>query len=163
MIALGLLATATLVFLKRKSALTLYAVMMWAILIWIIYEAGLEKWQWIPRGDLFALIGLWLAMPWVVRPLYQARSSTDKRRFHPLLGGTLGAMLLIVIALMFHDPYPQQGRIDNVATTRSAESAGPDWAAYGGSNMGQRFSSLDQITPDNVGKLSVAWEYHTGD
>nr|WP_029573796.1 hypothetical protein [Pseudomonas syringae] len=57
-IALGLLATATLVFLKRKSALTLYAVMMWAILIWIIYEAGLDKWQWIPRGDLFALIGL---------------------------------------------------------------------------------------------------------
>lgn len=52
-IALGLLATATLVFLKRKSALTLYAVMMWGILIWIIYEVGLDKWQWIPRGDLF--------------------------------------------------------------------------------------------------------------
>ncbi|MBP1143342.1 quinoprotein glucose dehydrogenase [Pseudomonas sp. PvP027] len=162
-IALGLLATATLVFLKRKSAVTLYAVMMWGILVWIIYEAGLDKWQWIPRGDLFALIGLWLAMPWVVRPLYQAQSSSDNRRFHPLLGGTLGIMLLIVIALMFHDPYPQQGRIDNMTTTRNADSAGSDWAAYGASNAGQRFSSLDQITPDNVAKLSVAWEYHTGD
>lgn len=60
-IALVLLATATLIFLKKKSALTLYALLMWGILIWIIYEVGFDKWQWIPRGDLFALIGLWLS------------------------------------------------------------------------------------------------------
>ncbi|RMP83354.1 membrane-bound PQQ-dependent dehydrogenase, glucose/quinate/shikimate family [Pseudomonas syringae] len=162
-IALVLLATATLIFLKKKSALTLYALLMWGILIWIIYEVGFDKWQWIPRGDLFALIGLWLALPWVVRPLYQAGSSFDNRRFHPFLGSTLGVMLVIVVALMFHDPYPLQGQISNATPTRSAESAGKDWAAYGGTTAGQRFSSLDQITPKNVGKLSVAWEYHTGD
>ncbi|RMR05393.1 glucose/quinate/shikimate family membrane-bound PQQ-dependent dehydrogenase [Pseudomonas syringae group genomosp. 7] len=162
-IALGLLATATLVFLKKKSALTLYALIMWGILIWIVYEVGFDKWQWIPRGDLFALIGLWLALPWVVRPLYQARSTSDNRRFHPFLGSTLGVMLLIVVALMLHDPYPLQGQISNEVTTRSADSAGNDWAAYGGTQAGQRFSRLDQITPKNVGTLSVAWEYHTGD
>ncbi len=72
-------------------------------------------------------------------------------------------MLVIVVALMFHDPYPLQGQISNATPTRSAESAGKDWAAYGGTTAGQRFSSLDQITQKNVGKLSVAWEYHTGD
>nr|WP_232925668.1 hypothetical protein [Pseudomonas veronii] len=47
-IALVLLATAVLLFLKKKSALTLYAVLMWGILIWIVYEVGFDKWQWIP-------------------------------------------------------------------------------------------------------------------
>ena len=42
-IALGVLATAVLVFLKKKSALTLYALLMWGILLWIVYEVGFDK------------------------------------------------------------------------------------------------------------------------
>ncbi|MCF5670203.1 PQQ-binding-like beta-propeller repeat protein, partial [Pseudomonas syringae] len=162
-IALGVLATAVLLFLKKKSALTLYALILWGILIWIVYEVGFDKWQWIPRGDVFALVGLWLALPWVVRPLYRAQSGDDRRRFHPFLGGTLGVMLVIVVAMMFYDPYPQRGQINTAGASRSAETAGDDWVAYGGTSAGQRFSRLDQITPKTVGKLSVAWEYHTGD
>ncbi|MBK5356046.1 membrane-bound PQQ-dependent dehydrogenase, glucose/quinate/shikimate family [Pseudomonas sp. TH41] len=162
-IAVGVLVTAVLIFLKKKSALTLYALMMWGILIWIIYEVGFDKWQWIPRGDLFALMGLWLALPWVVRPLYQAQTAADSRGFHPFLGGTVGIMMVIVIAVMFYDPYPIQGQLSNPVTSRSTDVAGKDWVAYGGTNNGQRFSSLDQIKPDNIKTLSVAWEYHTGD
>ncbi|WP_350600949.1 membrane-bound PQQ-dependent dehydrogenase, glucose/quinate/shikimate family [Pseudomonas sp. 65/3-MNA-CIBAN-0223] len=162
-IALGVLVTAVLIFLQKKSALTLYALMMWGILIWIIYEVGFDKWQWIPRGDLFALMGLWLAMPWVVRPLNKAQTAADTRGFHPFLGGTVGVMMVIVIAVMFYDPYPVKGQLSNPVTSRSTDVAGKDWVAYGGTNNGQRFSSLDQIKPDNVKKLSVAWEYHTGD
>lgn len=58
MIALAVLASAVLLILKRKAALTVYALLMWGILIWIVYEVGFDKWQWIPRGDLFALLGL---------------------------------------------------------------------------------------------------------
>lgn len=162
-IALGVLVTAVLIFRQKKSALTLYALMMWGILIWIIYEVGFDKWQWIPRGDLFALMGLWLAMPWVVRPLFKAQTAADTRGFHPFLGGTVGVMMVIVIAVMFYDPYPVKGQLSNPVTSRSTDVAGKDWVAYGGTNNGQRFSSLDQIKPDNVKKLSVAWEYHTGD
>jgi quinoprotein glucose dehydrogenase len=162
-IALAILVSAVLLFLKKKSALTVYAVLMWGILIWILYEVGFDKWQWIPRGDLFALLGLWLALPWVVRPLYQAQQPGDTRRFHPFLGGTVGVMILIVLAVMFYDPYPVAGKIDNPVATRSSDEAGNDWVAYGGTSNGQRFSSLDQINAGNVKKLSVAWEYHTGD
>lgn len=44
-------------------------------------------------------------------------------------------------------------------------SGGPtaDWPVIGGSAAGQRFSPLQQITPDNVHRLEVAWVYHTGD
>ncbi len=162
-IALGVLATAVLVFLKKKSALTLYALLMWGILLWIIYEVGFDKWQWIPRGDLFALIGFWLAMPWVVRPLLRNQTGGSTRGFHPFLGSTVAVMALIVIALMFYDPYAVKGQIGSSAASRTTEVAGNEWVAYGGTQSGQRFSSLDQINPQTIDKLSVAWEYHTGD
>ncbi|WP_122461632.1 membrane-bound PQQ-dependent dehydrogenase, glucose/quinate/shikimate family [Pseudomonas viridiflava] len=162
-IALGVLATAVLVFLKKKSALTLYALLMWGILLWIVYEVGFDKWQWIPRGDLFALIGFWLAMPWIVRPLLRNQAAGSNRGFDPFLGGTVAVMALIVIALMFYDPYAVKGQIGTSTASRSTEVAGNEWVAYGGTPSGQRFSSLDQINPQTINKLAVAWEYHTGD
>ncbi|HEX8544395.1 MAG TPA: membrane-bound PQQ-dependent dehydrogenase, glucose/quinate/shikimate family [Pseudomonas sp.] len=162
-IGLGVLVTALLLFLRKKSALTFYALLMWAILAWIIYEVGFDKWQWIPRGDLFALLGLWLALPWVVRRLSQAQTPAESRSFHPFLGGTVAVMMVIVIGVMFYDPYPVHGKITNPVSAKGAGGAGDEWVAYGGSNDGQRFSKLDQIDAGNVKKLTVAWEYHTGD
>jgi quinoprotein glucose dehydrogenase len=37
------------------------------------------------------------------------------------------------------------------------------WEYWGGDAGGTRFSSLNQITPANVGNLVRAWEFHTGD
>jgi len=37
------------------------------------------------------------------------------------------------------------------------------WIAYGGDPGGMRYSPLKQITPSNVNKLQVAWQFHTGD
>lgn len=39
---------------------------------------------------------------------------------------------------------------------------GQDWPVYGGSSAGQRFSTLTQITPANVGRLKEAWRVETG-
>ncbi len=38
-----------------------------------------------------------------------------------------------------------------------------DWPVTGGDAGNTRYSTLDQITRDNVGQLRVAWVYHTGD
>ena len=38
--------------------------------------------------------------------------------------------------------------------------AATDWGAYGKDAGGARFSPLTQITPENVGKLQLAWRYH---
>ena len=158
LMAVGLLITAILLFRNQRSALALYAVLMWITLAWIIWEVGFDKWQWIPRGDLFGVIGLWLAMPWVVKPLYQGQ-----RRFHTFLGGTVIVMIVVVIGLCFYDPLPQAGTITNAREQTSEQGAANDWSAYGGTPDGQRFSSLNQITKDNVKDLEVAWTYHTGD
>lgn len=158
LMAVGLLITAILLFRNQRSALALYAVLMWITLAWIIWEVGFDKWQWIPRGDLFGVIGVWLAMPWVVKPLYQG-----ERRFHTFLGGTVIVMIVVVIGLCFYDPLPQAGTISNAREQASEQGAAKGWTAYGGTTDGQRFSSLNQITKENVQNLEVAWTYHTGD
>ena len=38
-----------------------------------------------------------------------------------------------------------------------------EWAAYGHDAFGSRFSPLTQIPRDNVGHLTVAWKYRTGE
>ncbi|MTD26306.1 membrane-bound PQQ-dependent dehydrogenase, glucose/quinate/shikimate family [Erwinia sorbitola] len=159
LMGLGLLVTAVTLFMKKRIALTLYALLMWMVLAWMIYEVGFDKWQWIPRGDIFGLIGLWLAMPWVVRPLYK----NEERRFHPFLGTTVIVIVALVVGMMFYDPLPQAGTITTQRQSSDTDVAGNDWTAYGGTANGLRFSSLKQITKDNVNKLDVAWIYHTGD
>ncbi len=37
------------------------------------------------------------------------------------------------------------------------------WSHYGADTRGTRYSPADQITPENVAHLEVAWTYHTGD
>lgn len=62
-------------------------------------------------------------------------------------------MLLILAALALALPvYGQQ-----------MSGAGTGWPLYGGDAGGTRYSSLAQITPENAGKLKVAWVYHTGE
>ena len=46
---------------------------------------------------------------------------------------------------------------------RAYFGADKDWTAYGGTSAGTRYSRLDQITPQNVRQLQVAWTFHTGD
>ncbi|MEE6801553.1 membrane-bound PQQ-dependent dehydrogenase, glucose/quinate/shikimate family, partial [Escherichia coli O8:H10] len=124
--AVGLIATAVTLYLNKRIALSLYAVLMWIVLAWIIYEVGFDKWQWIPRGDLIGVIGLWLAMPWVVRPLFRANGAGE-RRFHPFLGGTVAVMIALVIGLCFYDPYPQEGTITTARNASSADVAENNW------------------------------------
>ena len=43
------------------------------------------------------------------------------------------------------------------------KSLAQEWPHYGGDLAGRKYSALDQINRDNVGRLKVAWTYHTGD
>ena len=51
----------------------------------------------------------------------------------------------------------------SAAIAASAQAAGPadnDWPSYGNDQGATRYSTLKQITPENVDKLQVAWTYH---
>ena len=43
-----------------------------------------------------------------------------------------------------------------------AWAADGGWASYGGDAGGQRYVAADEIAPDNVSKLTLAWKFRTG-
>ncbi|MBU2959783.1 pyrroloquinoline quinone-dependent dehydrogenase [Citreicella sp. C3M06] len=51
----------------------------------------------------------------------------------------------------------------NAAPPVAIAQTGADWPAWGGDEKAQRYSPLEQITPENVGSLERAWVFHTGD
>ncbi len=44
-----------------------------------------------------------------------------------------------------------------------ARPSGTRWDTFHGQLSAQKYSPLEQITPQNVGKLEKVWQYHTGD
>src|SRR5215475_7816908 len=44
-----------------------------------------------------------------------------------------------------------------------AQARNVDWPVYGGNTDHTHYSTLDQITPQNVSRLQVAWTYETHD
>ena len=53
-----------------------------------------------------------------------------------------------------------------VSSCSDSEQAGfteSDWAAYGGQNNGNRYSTLTQVNRDNVSRLKPAWQFDMDD
>ncbi|KAA5610246.1 glucose/quinate/shikimate family membrane-bound PQQ-dependent dehydrogenase [Rhodovastum atsumiense] len=167
---LGILATGGLLIAGRAEALWVYAIVVLGTVIWAVAEIGLDWWQLAPRGDVIFLIGLYLLMPWVTRGLVRspgARAPAAWRGAGVPLGATLVIAAVVGLAAMISDEHDQTGTLPTAqaapAPPNAAAEADGDWRAYGGSGRGDKYSPLAQITPDNVGRLQVAWTYHTGD
>jgi len=171
--ALGLLISGVQLFRLRQNGLVFYALTLVVTFIWTLYEVGMDKWQWIPRGALIIFLGLLLSLPFIVRGL---RDKPVKLWSPGLANGpfilrsVVGLVAAMALVAWFIDPIEKQGTLQTVAGAKEASidpSGVPypanDWVAYGGTNLGQRYSSLKDINSDNVGKLKVAWEHHTGD
>ena len=157
----------------RRSGAWWYFAVLAATSVWTLWESGLDYWGWIPRVGLFVLMGIAVAgcMPTLF--------PHTLRRVWMGIGAALGVVLLAAIGLAFapHNvtgPYPDliasaspaPGSADTLpdSQTQPANDPAPsDWAAYGRSQAGLRYSPLKQITPDNVATLTKVWEFHTGD
>lgn len=179
-----LLAVAGLLVQRRPAAIWLYALLLLLVLVWSLWEAGLDWWPIAARGDVFVLLGLFMLTPWVRRALIPTGARTDaesrvtaagdtthsrRRRVHHTampLWGAIVAFFLVAIASWMVDPHRQEGELPT-RTSELARSPVPvpegEWHAYGRTNFGQRYSPLAQITPENVKQLEVAWHYKTGD
>ncbi|WP_434723324.1 glucose/quinate/shikimate family membrane-bound PQQ-dependent dehydrogenase [Mesorhizobium sp. RIZ17] len=154
------LITAWLLLRRRSTSLWLYALFVLATLCWAVWEIGFDWWQLGPRGGVIVLIALWLLTPWARRGL----RGPDARA--PLILAVL-ASLAVAGYSMTVDPHDIGGTLgtEKVATAANLGGDMPagEWHFYGRTPFGQRYSPLDQITPDNVAKLQPAWTYRTGD
>jgi quinoprotein glucose dehydrogenase len=154
--------------------LSVYAALLVATLIWAFWEVGLDRWALVPRGAFFAVVGLWLLAPWINRSLNTAHivDAPLRSTWRGPRGWLGGAMVLVIattLISMFRDPFDIAGRLPPapaVAQTPPTTFPGAsddDWPAYGGTGYGQRYSSLADITPETIGRLELAWTFHTGD
>ncbi|MBP2299881.1 glucose/quinate/shikimate family membrane-bound PQQ-dependent dehydrogenase [Azospirillum picis] len=188
----GLLLLVTAVLLAKRSpaALWAYALLVIGTLVWALWEAGLDWWPLAARGDVIAVVGFLLLLPWVTRRLGDRRPMAGVRApgaysvgaFRGAgipLTASLAIVLLVGVASWFTDPHriegsfpppPQtasaaNGTTSGAATGSAAGAQVPDgeWQAYGRTGYGQRYSPLTGITPQNADRLQVAWTYDTGD
>lgn len=161
---------------RYPAALWVYALTLIGTIAWALYEVGLDWWPLAARGDIIFPMGLWLLFPWITRPLAARNGQSYFALTGPLwLGIAIGAVVLI--ASLFADRHeidatlatvspPPAGAVNTGTadgTTAGVAQPAEDWRSYGGTQFGQRYSLLDQITPSNVAQLKIAWVFRTGD
>lgn len=163
----GLLISGVLLARRRRSGAGWFAAVFVGTLVWAAWESGLNYWRWIPRLDVVLILAIIVA-------LLLPRLGGFSRGASRGLAGVLFLGLAAAGALAFV-PYgyvnlaevPEaQGQSLETDVGSAQHSDAPqdgDWAAYGRNAAATRYSPLDQINADNVGKLERAWQYRTGD
>ncbi|WP_088922126.1 membrane-bound PQQ-dependent dehydrogenase, glucose/quinate/shikimate family [Granulosicoccus antarcticus] len=153
----ALIVVALLIRSRRGKAQLVYALLLAATAAWAIWESGYDWWPLATRLGLLMLLAIPLLWP--------AREASRKPAIAlRCIWALTGALLL---GSLFNDAHRIEGELTNesVVTNPQLGETGDnnDWSSYGRSNYGQRYSPLEQITPDNVAQLQPAWEYQTGD
>ncbi|MBY5967142.1 glucose/quinate/shikimate family membrane-bound PQQ-dependent dehydrogenase [Halomonas denitrificans] len=151
-----LLAVGVMLRRRRVQAQLLFAGLLVATAVWALWESGYDWWPLATRMGLLML----LAIPLLWPPRAGKRVGTAV--LLPVWA-ILGVGLLGSIAV---DAHRIDGRLNEDEVVQSPElgdSPEASWHAYGRNNLGQRYSPLNQITPENVGDLELAWQYQTGD
>ncbi|WP_445682843.1 glucose/quinate/shikimate family membrane-bound PQQ-dependent dehydrogenase [Radicibacter daui] len=157
------LVTAFLLHRRRNVALALFGLLTLISLVWAIWEAGFDWWQLGPRGGIIIILGLWLLTPWIRRRL--VIDGYGRISFWCLAAPVL-LSVAVAAGSMANDPHDLAGSLptEKLASARTGgDVPDGDWHQYGRTPYGQRYSPLDQITPQNVDQLKVAWQYETGD
>lgn len=134
-------------------------------MVWAIWEVGLDFWTLTPRGDVLAPLGVWLMLPFIATHL-----GPRWRIARWALGVVLIAAAVVLAVSLTSDRHDLAGTLAEDQTTGAiaasepaVSSAAENWTAYGRSGFGTRYSSLSEITADNVKNLKLAWEFRTGD
>ena len=151
-LGLLLLLSAALIFARRKAGLAAYGVTIVFALAWGVWEVGLDWWALAPRGGVLVLLGLLLLLPPVARGL--TRGTGGFRGYGSegmVLAASVVGAAVVAVASMLARPHDTAGQFaaDRMAQGPQPDAAVPDgeWAAYGRTATGQRYSPLAQITP----------------
>lgn len=143
-----ILVSAWLVWRGRDSGVTLYWLVYLGTIVWSLAEVGLDAWALMPRLVFLGAGGIWLLF--VPSKGWPARCRLTAIIFCVLLAG---ALLYAVV------PWPAGASVMPVVAGVAGDGVG-EWAHYGNSPYGTRYSALAQITPANVATLKPAWVFH---
>jgi quinoprotein glucose dehydrogenase len=160
---LGLIASGVLLGLRHIWGAWIYGIVFALTLVWALWEVGLDGWGLVPR-----LVAPTVIMALVILTLPVLKHGRSGRRLAAISGATLALLVLVGGVALAQAGHPGVDRdLPRAVTSVSADSDGvavsEDWPAWGGSYHAQRYSTLTQITPENVDTLERVWTFHTGD
>lgn len=158
----GLVVAGVLTVLRRPLGTVVYLAVVAATIVWSVWDAGFAFWPLFSR--LFALTALALPLLLLTSTLSNGERSVSRRPVYVLAGliaVALGATLYS--AMQPHAIQSAEGAPAPVPGTAVGTIAGGDWRYWGRTPSGTRHAPLDQITPENVTGLQVAWTYRTGE
>jgi quinate dehydrogenase (quinone) len=165
---LVLIASGVLLWRRDKQGSWLYGTLLAVTLLWSLYEVGFNLWALAPRMLALLVIGLWFLTPWVRRSLYFPNSPPPLLRNRAGLSAMAAIVVVTVTIFALGARNPVKASPTRVApsaasssTTSDAAAAVTDWRHYGNTAAGTRYARIDQLTPDNVGKLERIWHYRT--
>jgi len=141
---------------RRPVARWVYAAFLAGTAIWALWESGHDWWPLASRLGVFLLLAIPLLFP----------GQKAQRGGVMVLAPVWVVVGLITVSSLAFDRHQIHGQLNEEVVSADPEMgdiSDESWHAYGRSNSGQRYSPLDQITVENVGKLEKAWQYQTGD
>jgi membrane-bound PQQ-dependent dehydrogenase (glucose/quinate/shikimate family) len=169
---LAVLASGVLVWRRDRRGSLVYGLLLVATLVWSLYEVGLSYWALAPRLLALFVIGAWFLAPWFRRSLYSpteppplfGRRGTIATVAGIIIVGTIANILGARASVPGHEAKPPSGTSTPQAATPPSPqvTTGTDWQNYGNTTAGTRYVRIDQLTPDNVGRLQEIWHYRTG-
>ncbi|MBU4611730.1 membrane-bound PQQ-dependent dehydrogenase, glucose/quinate/shikimate family [Achromobacter sp. GG226] len=166
---------------REPRGIAILSGVVFITVLWSIWEIDGKGWMPSWGFDLAGRVGLLLGLlifvtiAATVRARHVPDSSASSARvlWSAVLAPVMTLAAGIVIGAQHQEPrvrtasspatpLPQPGAPAGAGRAAWQRDAG-EWTAYGGSNLGQRFSPAAQITRDNVSQLAVAWSFATGD
>ncbi|AKM11838.1 hypothetical protein AB433_13355 [Croceicoccus naphthovorans] len=152
------LAVCAWLFGKRdRRGYWLYLFTVLATIVWAFWEIGADKWGLMARllAPLVLLVILTLLAIWLP-PASSERGRIAK--WHLVSFAVIQVAALAASWWALSDRFSPSGP----ATTSVASADVRDWPSYGGDWQSDRYSPLDQITPDNAGLVETAWSVRLG-
>jgi quinate dehydrogenase (quinone) len=159
---IGLVISGLLIIRRKPLGALLFGLIFVLSAIWAVWDAGVDFWPLISRLLAITVGAIVVALSF---PLLRRAAGRA-----PAYGASFGLALVLAIGTgaafygMFipHAPVVASGNLPARTPVDPAQEQ-KNWEAYGNTAGGSRFAALDQINLDNVSKLAVAWEFHTGD
>jgi len=147
-----LLAVGWLLVKRPSWALLLYALALLGTLAWALLEANVDWWPLAARGGVPVVLGLLLLFVWAIGAL-GTRIGRQLVFGAAALTAVVAFTLIVAVASWSIDLHQITPQPQGEAGTTPELDAGGDWLAYGGTNMGQRYSPLSSVTTENVAQL----------
>lgn len=188
----GLVLAGVLVVADRPTGAWVYGAVWLGTIMWAIWEVTLDGWQPFTDGWALVprVVAPTIVLLLVLSACPALRQRRRGEATAPLASSALGLFAIVLTAALTPAtalsqasgggpsvtgrsaiegagtaPDVPRNTLDPRVPVAAAEplETGVDWPVYGGTIGGTRYSPLDLINRDNVGRLQQVWAVHTGD